>query len=315
MWFEDENLTGRRRTRGSRKRARPTTRLGVGLTGGPARRRDGARPLLPWILLPAMALAVIGLVGFLLHQSYQALFPRNPMFTLRQIDIRTDDSAFISRALVQEWIQEHETQRLTEGMNLFAVHIGALRQDLLQKTPNFKTVDIERILPDTLRMTVRERTPIAFLRQRRGDDLFLDEDAVAFVERRSLRTGMPHIVEYDGAALRPGQQGDGLLRDAVKAIAEFRRVFASENERLVRISARGHFEGLADSLRLTLSNGTVVDLWWKRTVRDEGPAPDLEERLKHLAKMLRHADENGMRLRSVNLTLDDFAANAPFTSR
>jgi hypothetical protein len=315
MWLDDNRGAGRQSRPLRRKRREKPLTLQVKMNGG-NRKRSQTHPLAHWMLLVVMAVAGFGLLCFIAFQLNALLFSRNPMFTLNRIEIQTEEGAFIQASLIREWMEEHDRHAVTEGMNLFAIDIAAVRQDFLRKIPNLRAMRIERVLPDTLRVALRERTPIAYLRQRRGDDLFLDDTGHAFVAPGSLRAGLPLLVEYAGEEIRPGQRGDGLLRDALLAIAAFRRVFPASEVRLARISVRGGFQSRSDALRMILSNGTSVDLWWVRsaTVTWTPPA-DLERRMAHLALVLRKAAKDGIGLRSVNLTLDDYEAHCPVVAR
>jgi cell division protein FtsQ len=71
------------------------------------------------------------------------------------------------------------TQRYT-GLNLFKIDIARVQQDL-GSLPWIARIDIEKKLPDTLRITIAERMPVALLQN--GAKLqYVDEQGVTFAD-------------------------------------------------------------------------------------------------------------------------------------
>jgi len=77
---------------------------------------------------------------------------QNKAYTLRNLDIRTD--GVIAPEQIRRWAG------VRMGANLFAVDLTRVKRDL-QLVPAIEHVALERILPDTLRIQVREREPVA----------------------------------------------------------------------------------------------------------------------------------------------------------
>ena len=92
------------------------------------------------------------------------------------------------------------TQRYV-GLNLFQIDIARVQHDL-GAHGWVSRVDIEKKLPDTLRIKITERKPVALVR-RNGALLYVDEEGVAFAEI-SPRVGdddLPLIMDASGPEL------------------------------------------------------------------------------------------------------------------
>ena len=152
MWFRDgaEKIRGRANRR---KKADGEQILQVD-----ARAQEKKQARVRWVsavtvLLVALFgcawLAVMGADFIRVH-----LVATNPLFTLREADIRTDGM------LKPQEIRER--YNLWAGVNLFAISLAQIHADLLT-IPGVRTVEIRRQLPGTLVMRVGERTAVALL--------------------------------------------------------------------------------------------------------------------------------------------------------
>lgn len=123
-----------------------------------------------WLLLAAFLVAAASGALWLLRQE---LFHSNPHFTLKQIDIKVHGntpSQRIERKLEEENIQRGQT-------NLFEIDLGDLHRQIETwgSVPS-KQLMLRKKLPDTLKITVFEREPIAQLRNRDGP--FIDLEGI-----------------------------------------------------------------------------------------------------------------------------------------
>ncbi|MBN2686001.1 MAG: FtsQ-type POTRA domain-containing protein [Pontiellaceae bacterium] len=104
------------------------------------------------ILLVLVVLLCVGVVwGF--FWAERALFSENPTFTIKKIDVSITGEKFTEQQIC-------EMGEIHEGINLFALHFKDLRKKYL-RFPDIASIKFERQLPDTLRIQVRERVPIA----------------------------------------------------------------------------------------------------------------------------------------------------------
>lgn len=96
------------------------------------------------------------------------------------------------------------------GLNLFQIDIARVQQDL-SGVGWVRRIDIEKKLPDTLRIKITERTPVALLRD--GERLlYVDEDGAGYAELTPAvgDQDLPIITDAHGAEL---QRTVALLRD------------------------------------------------------------------------------------------------------
>jgi cell division protein FtsQ len=115
-------------------------------------------------------------------------------FAVRTIEI--DGAVHTPRAQLDQITQRYV------GLNLFRIDIARVQHDL-GGLGWVRRIDIEKKLPDTLRIKISERTPVALVRN--GERLlYVDEDGVGFAEL-SPRVGdadLPLISDASGAELR-----------------------------------------------------------------------------------------------------------------
>jgi cell division protein FtsQ len=115
-------------------------------------------------------------------------------FAVRTIEI--DGAVHTPRAQLDQITQGYV------GLNLFRIDIARVQHDL-GGLGWVRRIDIEKKLPDTLRIKISERTPVALARN--GERLlYVDEDGVGFAEL-SPRVGdadLPLISDASGAELR-----------------------------------------------------------------------------------------------------------------
>jgi cell division protein FtsQ len=94
-----------------------------------------------------------------------------------------------------------EIDRITRdyvGLNLFKIDIGRVQRDL-RTLPWVSRVDIEKKLPDTLRIRIAERTPVALARDGARFS-YVDEHGVAFAPL-AIHVGDPDLPVISGGDL------------------------------------------------------------------------------------------------------------------
>ncbi|MDI6775254.1 MAG: FtsQ-type POTRA domain-containing protein [Verrucomicrobiota bacterium] len=287
MWFDDGEMTGRRWSRKNRRRRAPRHPILAVNTRLNAQRDQEVRRI-AWIVLALLVLTAATAFGYFGYaQTWELLFANNPNFTIRTLDIRTEPGAVITPTLVREYTG------LEEGANLFAVDIARIRRDIMARVPNVRDMEITRRLPGALRIEVYERIPIAAIQQKRGPDVFVDEQGYVFAAR-VRREGLTLITGCDGPVLRLGQRVEGLLMDAVLTRDTSAKIPAALELEIVEIDVRGKLEGRDDALRLRLASGTAVSFWWPRPEDDATCGLQaLQDRLTFLAAVLRWHRRNG----------------------
>jgi cell division protein FtsQ len=104
--------------------------------------------------------------------------------------------------------------RAYTGVNLFRLDIGAVQRDL-QSLQWIRRINIEKKLPDTLRILLEEREPVALLRHQERL-LYVDAEGVAFAELSST-------VGDDDLPIISNAAGDELAR-SITMLQRLRRV-------------------------------------------------------------------------------------------
>lgn len=169
--------------------------------------------------LAATAFSVILFGGMMVlalwHGSIWALNEwvyQNPTFNIRRIEIETD--GVIPVGLLRAWAG------IKEGENLWSVDLFRARRDL-ELQPLIQSASVERVLPNTLRLRVVEREPVAQITgfQSAGSNelkaviYHLDREGYVMVplafEERNARVAsdpLPLLTGIMGTELRPGKQ-------------------------------------------------------------------------------------------------------------
>ena len=207
MWFDDEELTGRRlpkktgrtRKKGSTKKTN-NVRLGASKKFRPNE-------------LATVSVVAIGLLFgvFAVFQACrtlkESLLSDNDRYMIRHLDIHG--------GMVMTQGKIREFTGVEEGMNLFEVDITGIRREFLKAAPNVHDMEITRILPDRLRIHVRERIPLARIGSR---GLVADREGCVF-SLPDRRGSLPAILGYEGAShLQPGMRLQGLAQAGLELL-------------------------------------------------------------------------------------------------
>lgn len=205
MWFDDEDLSGRRRL-GRRRNRRRTPVLQVRARTSTARsvnrHRIGALVLIP------VAIIILGALVFLgVRAVGRALFSHNTMFTVTRVEVNAGSEDV--RNLTREYT------RIAEGMNIFDFDITEIRASVLKRTPGFKAMSISRRLPSTVRIEVAERLPLARLGRR--SHLVADRDGCVFVGGARAEN-LPLLIGYADSDILPGDRIEGMATAALEVL-------------------------------------------------------------------------------------------------
>ncbi len=158
----------------------------------------------------------------------QAGFYQNEQFNIRTIDIRT--GGVINPAQIHRWAG------IQKGANLFQTDLMRVKRDL-EVVPLIKSAAVDRVLPDTLRIRVSERNPVAqvvLYRQSVKGKLerkifWVDQhgfvmeplDPKLSIEKRNLNW-LPVLVGVNQADLLPGRSiKTSQVRAALQLIIRF----------------------------------------------------------------------------------------------
>jgi hypothetical protein len=188
-----------------------------------------------WVLrvLTALGLAVVGTLA--LHYGFRSwtslrdgVFLSPKFFGLRSITVNTN-LVWLTPTEVIHWTG------VSLGDNLLALDLDRIRRDL-ELVPQVEEAALERVLPDLLRIHVRERQPLARIRgvatevgQLRPTTYFLDAHARVMpplvAGRPDLETAYASLPVIAGLGSHGLRVGGELGSPGVRAALELVRVF------------------------------------------------------------------------------------------
>ena len=290
MWFDSKPIKIKaRRARGSRKHVGTIT---LNTRSGGRKKKSKAASMPRFTQAAIVLLALVTIVGTVAGLWYgsravtRRLFTRHRAFVIKHIDIR--GGVMMTQALVREYA------RVDEGMNLFDLNIEQLRGDFIRRAPSVKQMEISRILPDTLRLEIIERMPLARL-GRRGP-LVVGRHGMIFVYKGPMAQ-LPVISGYGNSGTRPGLKLTGIAQSALEVLDAIDEHPALDME--VETVEVGH----RDCLVLRLADRKAVKLAWREMgMLTPASRQHLMKKLAEVSAALQ--SERGMRLTMLNATLD-----------
>ena len=197
------------------------------------------------IALAAALLAVAAaLTGVIVawHTLMPLWFGENPRMTIRQVKISSGGYWNSNGYWNNRDAELLRRLGIRRGMTLFGVDPGALRGKL-ERIPCVESARVYRVLPDTLRMELVERTPRAVLFDR-ASPLVADENGMVIERRESLvANGRWDLPLISGVSLKyqPGQK-DPRLAPAMELIMQTRSRYHNFNIREVTFTSPERME-------------------------------------------------------------------------
>ncbi len=210
------------------------------------------------------------------------LYSENPRFEIQHLVISCDGK------LTEKYIRE--TSELREGMNLFGVSFGEI-EDKLLKVSRIESVYLERKLPHTLIVKVKERVPVARILGRRKSKYPFMVDRYGYVlpHRRKLAS-LPLIKGFD-LDLELGEPVDHPdVETALKIIA--------------LCESTGSLRTYIPIESMDVKYPDFIDMRLKNGIRVRMPRFSLKSKLQNLATVIKIATGQGRRVKEVDLTLD-----------
>jgi cell division protein FtsQ len=242
------------------------------------------------VILLLAAIAVALLVGFYFSLRYAgSLFlSRNSKFELKQINITSDGR------LLPEQLREYAG--LQPGINIFSIDFDPLRRKL-EEVPLVESVTISRQLPDTLTINVIERVARAQIRWNpRALPFLLDRHGVVLPMTRSGQA-LPLI---DGLKVDKIRPGDRVEKPGIRQCLDI--LLAAD-----QLGLASQVSFVSFDIRYPDFVTAVVNT--DATVRF--PQHSAREKLIRLVSVLQLANEQGRRVKTIDLTPD--GRNVPVT--
>lgn len=247
------------------------------------------------------------IVLFLLWRGLAWMLDRlvyeNPAFAIQTIDISSD--GVLSPEQIRRWAD------LKTGQNLLALDLGRVKRDL-ELVPMIQSVAIERLLPQTLRLRVYEREPVAQVLQPLGpgvrEPVVFTLDQKGFVmlpvppSQRAvpwLATNefLPVITGVNYVELRPGRPVESpQVKAALRLITEFER---------------SPMAGLVDLRWIDLSSPEVMVVLTGQGSKVTFAMSNLDQQLRRWRAVYDYARRQNKALASLDLSVLN---NVPYTT-
>jgi hypothetical protein len=286
MWFEDEEMLGCRLMGKHKKRKKPVLKVNVRLD---VQSKMARQKFAAFILLPFVCVAVVFVLWFVFGTGKKVLFTENSLFALRNLEIVVDPDGEVTPQLIRGYAQ------LTPGMNIFDIDVQKIRSTFLQDMHNVKVMELRRQLPNTLRIKVIEREPIA--RIGRTGILVADTDGHVFVKKADLDR-MPVVYGSKGVRLRPGSRAEGMTYAAIQTLD------ICNDPRFEAIKIQAIDVSGSEDITLWLSGNKVAVLAWEKMGEEvEVSRRALYVRLKDFSRTLE--SDRGRKQTKFNLTFDN----------
>ena len=184
----------------------------------------GRRMVVRWGLFILSILLLVMLVLWGLGRLNSFLFNENPHFVFREIQFE-DTTHFTSRS-IQTYLEELGEEKggcVIGRTNLLTLDLNKLRKTFLE-IPIVENVEIRHILPGTLDIRIKERTPLAFVSNAQAVTGFIDAQGVVFprYDNKGIDDNLPYITGVQNADYLPmgTKSEDKYLLSAVDFINE-----------------------------------------------------------------------------------------------
>ena len=260
-----------------------------------AKQRKGAEPsaLVRRSISLILLLLIIGGIIFGLKQGFdwigRKLYSENPRFEIQHLVISCDGK--LTEDSIREW------SGLREGMNLFEMDFKEIEKELLGVS-RIESVYLERKLPHTMIVKVKERVPVAQISGRRVSKypFMVDRYGYGLPHRRKLAT-LPLIkgLDLDLQLGAPVENAD--VETAIKVIGI--------------CDSTGYLRNYVRIESLDLKYSDFIDMRLHGGIRVRMPRFSLKPKLQNLATVIKIASGQGRRVKEVDLTLD--SAKVPVT--
>jgi cell division septal protein FtsQ len=217
------------------------------------------------------------------------LYSENPRFEIQHLVISCDGK------LTEDKIREYSA--LHEGMNLWDLSFDDIQENLLAVS-TIESVYLERKLPNTLIVKVKERVPVARITGKTVSKFPFMVDRFGYV--------LPHRRSLAGLPLIQGLDVDIPLGDPVEN---------ADVETALKIigicESSGYLRDYIQLESLDLKYQDFIDMRLKGDIRVRMPRFSLKPKLQNLATVIKIANGQGRRVKEVDLTLD--SAKVPVT--
>jgi cell division septal protein FtsQ len=237
------------------------------------------------VVVLTLCLLVCFFVGLVFGFKWvrRQLFSKNPRFEIQHLEITCDGK------LREEQVREYSGLR--EGMNLFGLSFDEIQNELL-KSPLVESVTIERHLPSTLSVSVKERMPVArIMLGHYNVPRLIDRYGVVLPPRMSAELARLPLIKGMEETVQPGKETGN--RD-VECALEIVALCESKKYLHTYIPLESLDIKYEDFIDMRLTGGARVRM----------PRFQLESKLYYLASVIEFSRAQGKRVKEIDLTLE-----------
>jgi len=236
---------------------------------------------------------LLGGIGFGIKISFDwvraQLFTQNPHFEIQHLVIESDGN------LREDQIREYA--KVSEGMNLFAVTFKEL-EGRFKDVSVVESVQLQRKLPHTLIIKVKQRVPMARI--------------MGLISR-----AYPLVVDREGVVLPPRQSAASLplIKGLNSKLNLGKRVEHPDVATALKIIARwgstGYLRTYVRIETLDVQYSDYIAMQMSGGIRVKMPRYSIKSKLQNLSTIIKIASGQGKRVKTADLTVD--AEKAPVT--
>ncbi len=224
------------------------------------------------------------------------MFFANPNYVLNQIDVENEGT------LPREQIIS--AAKLTRGSNIFSISLPEARQALLD-IPQVEDAQIQRSLPDTLKITIRERHPIAWLARTRTEADSLDHTHALMIDASGIvlksRSILPEYLRLPIIA--------GVPTDSLRIGKKIPSTDVLTSLSLIQKTS-DILPGRFEIAWIDLSNGYSMEIHDREHTTARLSFDDIDGQLQRLRLLLDYCDASQKKMETVNLLVQ---RNVPVT--
>ena len=242
-----------------------------------------------------LLLLVVGGILFGVKKGFdlieRKLFSRNPQFEMQHLVVSSDGK------LKEDQIREFT--ELSEGMNLFEVKFKEVEKRLAG-VPIVESVYLERKLPHTLIVKVKERMPVAQISglKSRKHPFVVDRNGYVLPPRQSAAS-LPLIKGLDTELRLGSQTGHPDVKTALEIIA--------------LCDSRGYLRTYARIESMDVKYSDFIDMRLAGGIRIRMPRYSPKSKLQYLDTLLKIERGKGRRVKEVDLTVDSTKVKVPIS--
>jgi hypothetical protein len=243
------------------------------------------------VKLSAKCVFILSLIGGAIYGGQRALdvlFYQNERYQVRHIEVQSDGN------LTREEILN--LARIREGMNLFGIDLNKTRL-ALESVSRVQRAEVERILPDRVRVRVSERKPVAWLAPKGAEETPFSPTSSYHLDPRGIVLRVDevlpehlHLPVILGVPVRSVAVGEPLTLPETRAALD-----------LIRLNSVGRLQTRFIIQSIDVSKEYCLIVKDQNKTEVTFALSDLDAQLSRLGDLLAYADHMKQEILTVNL--------------